>query len=240
MRTQEICGWLLRCGVVLLLGGLLGGCATVPHQHPSYRPVMPPMPKPPPQTDGSIYQPGFATPLFEDLKARRVGDILTIVLQEKTQASKKATTSTKKETGLTAANPTLLGSALRFDIPLLRHAAGRANTLQNTLDSSSDFTGEGDSKQSNSLSGNITVTVAEVLPNGNLYVRGEKWLTLNQGDEFIQISGIVRPTDIRADNSVLSGQVADARITYSGKGTLADANSMGWLARFFNSPIWPF
>jgi flagellar basal body L-ring protein FlgH len=84
------------------------------------------------------------------------------------------------------------------------------------------------------------INYANLLPNGNLVVRGEKWLTLNQGDEYIQISGIVRPVDIRTDNTVLSTQVADARITYAGRGTLADANSMGWLARFFNSPYWPF
>jgi flagellar L-ring protein FlgH len=84
------------------------------------------------------------------------------------------------------------------------------------------------------------VTVADVLPNGNLVVRGEKWLTLNQGDEYIQISGIVRPIDIRTDNTVLSGLVADARITYSGKGMVADSNKMGWLSRFFASAIWPF
>ena len=90
------------------------------------------------------------------------------------------------------------------------------------------------------MNGSITVTVAEVLPNGNMIVRGEKWLTLNQGEEYIQISGIVRPQDVRTDNTIFSTLVADARIAYSGKGMLANANSPGWLARFFNSPIWPF
>ncbi|HEB98068.1 MAG TPA: flagellar basal body L-ring protein FlgH [Thiotrichales bacterium] len=218
---------------------LLGGCATTPGGHQaSYRPVMPPVPNPPIQTDGGIYQPGYGMALFGDTKASRVGDILTIILQEKTQASKKASTSTKKETGVEVANPTLFGNSLKFGMPL---PGGKvAGSLETSIDSKQDFTGEGDSAQSNSLSGSITVTVAEVLPNGNLYVRGEKWLTLNQGEEFIQISGIVRPIDIRTDNTVLSSQVADARITYAGKGTLADANSMGWLARFFNSPYWPF
>jgi flagellar L-ring protein precursor FlgH len=108
------------------------------------------------------------------------------------------------------------------------------------LSGSRSFEGEADASQSNSLSGAITVTIADVLPNGNLVVRGEKWLTLNQGEEFIQVSGIVRPQDVTTANTVLSTQIADARITYSGKGTLADSNRMGWLARFFNSPVWPF
>ncbi|WP_297526475.1 flagellar basal body L-ring protein FlgH [Thiohalobacter sp.] len=226
--------------VLALYALLLGGCASQSVAPGNYRAAMPPVPAPPAQTDGAIYQPGYGLALFEDRTARRVGDILTIVLQEKTQASKKATTSTSKETKVNTANPTLLGSALRYDVPLLPGLKDSTRTLGTAMDSTNEFDGSGDSQQSNSLTGNISVTVAEVLPNGNLYVRGEKWLTLNQGDEYIQISGIVRPEDVKADNTVLSSQVADARITYSGRGTLADANTMGWLTRFFNSPIWPF
>ena len=110
--------------------------------------------------------------------------------------------------------------------------------LNNEWETNQEFGGKGNSSQSNRLEGNITVTVAEVYPNGNLFVRGEKWLTLNQGEEFVQISGIVRPVDISADNSVPSFKVADARITYSGKGTLADANQPGLLARIFMK-FWP-
>jgi flagellar L-ring protein precursor FlgH len=92
----------------------------------------------------------------------------------------------------------------------------------------------------NSLSGNITVTIHQVMPNGTMLVRGEKWLTLNQGDEYIRVSGLVRPQDIGPDNSIESTRLADARITYSGTGATHDANVMGWLARFFISPLWPF
>ena len=98
----------------------------------------------------------------------------------------------------------------------------------------------GDSSQSNSLSGNITVTVAAVHPNGNMLVRGEKLLTLNQGAEVVRISGLVRPVDVTPQNTVLSTQIADAQITYSGTGAIAQSNQQGWLARFFNSPYWPF
>ncbi|MDF3013473.1 MAG: flgH, partial [Cellvibrio sp.] len=108
-----------------------------------------------------------------------------------------------------------------------------------TLEQDRTFDGSADADQSNSLQGNITVTIAEILPNGNLMVRGEKWITLNRGDEFIRISGLVRPEDIAPDNTILSTRLANAKISYSGTGALADASSMGWLSRFFNSALWP-
>lgn len=219
---------------------LLSGCASMQSPPADYRPVYPPVATPPPQTEGSIYQAGHNIALFEDIKAKRIGDTITIVLQERTQASKDAKTETSKENDVSIENPTLLGAPLKFDTPLMPHGDGRSSTLGTELHSDQEFKGEGTSSQGNSLSGNITVTVMDVLPNGNLVVRGEKWLTLNQGDEYIQISGIVRPVDVRPDNTVLSGHVADARITYSGKGMVADSNKMGWLARFFASAIWPF
>ncbi len=220
---------------------LLSGCANMQPKSENYRPSYPPVATPPPQTNGAIYQAGYSMALFEDLKARRVGDTITVVLQERTQASKDAKTETSKENDITIANPTLLGSSPQFNVPgIVPLASNRGNSLETGLSSSQDFTGEGSSSQGNSLTGNITVTIAEVLANGNLVVRGEKWLTLNQGDEYIQISGIVRPFDIKTDNTILSSQVADARITYSGEGMVADSNKMGWLSRFFASAIWPF
>jgi flagellar L-ring protein precursor FlgH len=179
---------------------------------------------------GSIYQDQASSFIFEDLKARRVGDILTIVLSEKTNAKKKATTSTKKENSTDLGTPTVFGGGVTLN--------GR-NVLGANIDSSQEFTGEGDSEQSNALNGTISVTVADVYPNGNLFVRGQKQMHLNQGDEYIQISGIVRPMDIRVNNTVPSTLLADARIVYSGEGAVSDSNKMGWLARFFNSQYWP-
>ncbi|HSH28899.1 MAG TPA: flagellar basal body L-ring protein FlgH, partial [Thiohalobacter sp.] len=158
----------------LLLSLLAGGCATHPGPRGDYRPVLPQPQTPPPQSQGTIYHSGTAMYLFEDIKARRVGDIITIVLEERTQASKKAKTETDKETSLESQAPTALGDTF-----------GR---LGASVDNSTEFDGEGKSSQSNSLTGNISVTVIDVHPNGNLVVRGEKWLTLNQGDEYIQIS----------------------------------------------------
>jgi flagellar L-ring protein precursor FlgH len=190
---------------------------------------MPPQPMLPPATSGAIYQPARGLSLFEDVKARRIGDTLTIRLAEKTQASKSASSDASKESSVDTGVPVIGGKGI---------TRNGKNILNNEWETEQDFAGKGSSSQSNSLSGNITVTVAEVYPNGNLLVRGEKWLTLNQGEEFVQISGIVRPVDIASDNSVDSYKVADARITYSGQGTLADANRPGILTRFFIK-LWP-
>ena len=225
--------------LVVLLA--LGGCATAPSPRDSYRPTPPQPYISEESTDGSIYQASRDVRLFEDVKARHVGDIITVVLQESTSASKSAKASTDKTQETEIASPTILGASPTFNAPgLLPLDSNRNNTLAANLSSSNAFEGEGDASQSNSLTGNITVTIADVLPNGNLVIRGEKWLTLNKGEAFIQISGIVRPQDISTLNTVQSTQIGDARITYSGKGFLADANEMGWLAKFFNSPIWPF
>lgn len=175
---------------------------------------------------GAIYQETSSISLFEDLKAGRVGDILTVRLVEATIASKSSNTSTSKSSAATITNPTVLGRAIsRNGIPLLNGSLGGDNA----------FDGAGSSNQSNSLEGDITVTIVERLPNGNLRIHGEKWLTLNQGREFIRLSGIIRPYDILPDNSVLSAKVADANISYSSKGVLDAANRMGLISRFFNS-----
>jgi len=229
----------------LLLAGLLtllfSGCATMPPPRDSYRPTMPPAYTTVEPIGGSIYQASRDVRLFEDVKARRIGDVLTVVLQERTSASKSAKTSADKNQETTVANPTFFGASPQFNLPgLIPLDSNRDNNLQQNLSAERAFEGEADSSQSNSLTGEITVTIADVLPNGNLVVRGEKWLTLNQGEEFIQISGIVRPQDVGTSNRILSSQIGDARITYSGRGVLAESNEMGWLARFFNHPVWPF
>lgn len=234
--------WHRAMGLGLLMGSMvLSGCATTTQPTATFRPTLPPVSYTPPPADGSIYHDGYEVRLFEDIKARRVGDIITIVLEERTQASKSASLETTKETDIEFPNPTILGSTPSFGVPgFFPLDSTSNNSLQTAVNSSHDFQGEGDASQSNSLSGNITVTVSEVLPNGNLLVRGERWLTLNQGEEFIQIAGIVRPQDINTDNTVSSTLVADAQITYSGKGVIADSNRIGWLGRFFMSVIWPF
>jgi flagellar L-ring protein precursor FlgH len=115
-----------------------------------------------------------------------------------------------------------------------------ASVLSGTLNDAGKFDGEGNSAQSNSLTGYITTTVARVLPNGNLYIKGEKKIWINQGQENVVLSGVIRPVDLAPDNTISSSRVANARITYGGKGALNDANTAGWLSRFFNAPWTPF
>jgi flagellar L-ring protein precursor FlgH len=182
-------------------------------------------------TNGSIYQSGREVALFENPIAHHVGDIVTIVLNEQTAAQKSSTTNTNKATTVALPGMTLLGKALTIHgVPI----------LSNNIADTSKFAGEGDSAQSNSLQGFVTVTVQKVLPNGNLYVKGEKWIGINQGQEYVRMTGVIRPIDLAADNSIPSSQVANAKISYGGKGALADANAQGWLSRFFNSPWSPF
>ncbi|RMD79462.1 MAG: flagellar basal body L-ring protein FlgH [Gammaproteobacteria bacterium] len=218
-----------------LLLPLLGGCATTGQAPALYEPAPPAIPEARPASPGSLYPEGGEASLFTDLKARRVGDILTIVLVERTTATKSSATTTSKEHQVDLPEPTLLGNQLSTNGP-----GGKDLSLGAKVESKQSFAGKGDSSLSNKLEGRITVTVARVLANGNLVVRGQKRLRINQGDEYVRFYGIVRPVDIRADNTVLSTQVADARIAYEGRGALAGANTMGWLGRFFNSRWWPF
>ncbi|MFT4246799.1 MAG: flagellar basal body L-ring protein FlgH [Pseudomonas sp.] len=184
-------------------------------------------------TAGAIYREGAPgrMNLFADHRARDVGDLLTIVLSETTAAQTKASTTTSKDTTVDMENPTIAGKTPTF--------RGR-DILHSEVDASRDFTGTGDSSQSNSLNGNLTVTVIRRLANGNLVVRGQKNLRLNQGNEFVQVEGVVREVDITRENTVPSSLVADARISYNGRGTLSQSNQMGALARFFNSPLYPY
>jgi flagellar L-ring protein precursor FlgH len=225
---------------VLALSGVaaLAGCVpTTPKPNdPYYAPVLPRTPLAAAANNGSIYQAGFEQNLYGDRKAFRVGDIITITLNEKTQASKNANSQIDKTSKTSIGLTSLFGST-----PNVNNPVGSGDL---TLDASynGDRATKGDSKagQGNSLIGSITVTVADVLPNGIIAVRGEKWMTLNTGDELVRIAGLVRADDIATDNTVSSTRIADARITYSGTGSFADASQPGWFDRFFLSPLFPF
>lgn len=217
---------------VVLMASLLTACGgSLPKRDPDFAPAQASDLRPPAQNTGSIYQAGYDTRLFENRVARRVGDILTIVLQEKNKAKKEASLDAGKDNSVSVTAPTLWGVASQA---LLGH------DLKTKMKSTHRFQGTGTSQQNNTLTGKVSVTVVQVLPNGNLKVRGEKRMTLNDGDEFIRVSGIVRQEDVAADNTVLSTQVADATIIYTGEGSIADSSKVGWLARFFLSPIFPF
>lgn len=193
-----------------------------------YSVTLPPPPPPPPaQADGAIFRAsaGYA-PLYEGWRAKRIGDPLTIVLTERTFASKSASSKLDSKADL-GINPPAVGP-LSFVPP---------NSLQ--ANGSRGFNGTGTADQSNSLSGEVSVTVAAVYPNGTMLVQGGKRVTLNRGDEFVQIKGIVRMADVDADNRVPSTRVADAQIAYTGRGDVARASRQGWFSRFF-SVVSPF
>ena len=177
--------------------------------------------------NGAIFQAadGYAA-LYEGSRAKRVGDPLTIVLVEKTAASKTANSKLDSAGGFGLTPPTT--GALSLFKGTDASVSGNRN-----------FNGGGTADQANSLSGEVSVTIAEVYPNGTMLVRGEKRVTLNRGDEFLRIKGLVRSADISADNRVLSTRVADAQIAYTGKGDVARASRQGWLSRFF-SVVSPF
>ena len=205
----------------LTASGCIG--VTVPtsvHQPLSARPT----PQPPvAPLDGSIYSASASRGMiFEDRRARNVGDTLTIVISEKTDASKKSNTNTERT------------SNNSFAVTALKHLPGKA-FLNSNLAANSDFSfdGKGESASNNEFIGTITVTVTQVLANGNLLVSGEKQVGINQGSEFIRLSGVVNPVNLTASNTVQSTLVADARIEYRGSGAVAENQQTGWLTRFF-------
>jgi flagellar L-ring protein FlgH len=217
---------------IFAVGAMLAltGCVMSPNE-PSYSATWPePLPEAA-QANGAIYQAGHDVALFENAVARRVGDTLTIRLSERTNASKSSTTSTKKSTDIDMPGPIIGGRPVTVNGTEILHAE---------VNNDAEFDGEGASTQSNRLEGDISVTVAQRLSNGNLLVRGQKWIAINQGQEYVRIQGIVRPIDIEPDNSISSLKVADAMIAYGGKGPLANASSPGILSRFFNLPFLPF
>jgi flagellar L-ring protein precursor FlgH len=197
---------------------------------PDFAPIMPEEEEERIVPSGSLFKQHYVNNIYSDSKAHRVGDIISVILSEKTQAKKNAKTELKKEnetnldavTGLGGVPVTINGQSLQFG-----------------LSQNSSFKGDSKADQGNSLSGNISVHVLRVLPNGNLMIRGEKWLTLNNGDEYIRLTGVIRSKDISSNNTIVSNKVANARIQYAGTGSFADSNEQGWLVKFFNSTWWP-
>lgn len=198
--------------------GLFGGRKQAPDPFAAAAPLPPPVPVP---ANGAIFQAadGYAA-LYEGTRARRVGDPLTIVLTERTAASKSANAKLDSTGGFGIVPPAT--GPLSLFKPSDIGASGKRN-----------FNGGGSADQANSLSGEVSVTVAAVYPNGTMLVQGQKRVTLNRGDEFVRIRGLVRTADVDAYNRVPSTRVADAEIGYTGKGDVARSSRQGWLSRFF-------
>lgn len=208
----------MRAGAVAAVA-LLGACG--PDREAGFSAALPPAPVAHPPADGAIYQAsaGYA-PLYGGTRASRVGDLVTVRLDEQAQASKSTSGKNSRDGGVSLTPP----SAGPFKVnPAALNSSG-----------SSSFNGTGAVTQASSLSGEITVTIVEVRPNGTALIKGEKVLQVSQGQEWVQLSGVVRLADIDTDNRVSSRQVAEARINYAGKGQVQQAGREGWLSRFFN------
>jgi flagellar L-ring protein precursor FlgH len=214
-----------------LAGLALAGCITTTpstsvHQPMTTRPVEPPSQ---PVTNGTIYQASYGyRPLFEDRRARNLGDTLTINIVENTSADKKSNTTTNRSSDNNLAVTNVSGLPGKSFL-----GAGLA------ANSDFKFSGDGETASNNVFTGTITVTVIDVFANGNLLVSGEKQVGINHASEFIRFSGVVNPNNITAANSVNSVQVADARVEYRGSGQIENAQNMGWLSRFFLNTL-PF
>ena len=210
------CHWLLP------MNGPLHG----PAMHDGEPELPPALEAPPGPAPGSLYTSATSMRLFDDLKAYRPGDILTVMLQESTVSSKNANTNLGKNASATLSPPNLLGKTY--------------HDISASLSGTRSFTGKASASQQNLLTGSVTVVVQKVLPSGALYVKGSKLVRLNQGDEEVFVSGFVRPEDVSRDNKVSSLRLADAKISYTGRGDLAETNTMGWLSRILNSSWFPF
>ncbi|PLC52222.1 flagellar basal body L-ring protein [Pollutimonas nitritireducens] len=218
----------LRLVVVGLAVALASGCALIPPEPVVTGPLTaaPPLPPlPAVEANGSIYQPtAYGNyPLFEDRRPRNVGDIVTVVIQEKTNAAKNVQTTTDRT-----------GSAM-FGVGLapaiLPNEIGGKQNFDITGENASQ--GKGSTRADNTFSGTLTTTVIGVLPNGNLQIAGDKQIAINRGSEHIRFSGVVDPRSVSGSNTVSSTQVADARIEFRSKGTMDEVQTMGWLQRFF-------
>jgi len=215
---------------------VLSGCTSLPDSEvkndPEFAPVEPNEPGVNIVHTGSMFQADYSNSLYSDIKAHRIGDIITVYLEEATSASKNAGTSQSKSNSYNASLDSTIFPSTGTNPVIISGGSGG-------FDQTSQFSGDADADQSNNLSGSITVNVVRVLNNGNLVIRGEKWLMLNNGEEYVRIKGMIRSEDVSADNTVSSMRVANARIQYGGTGDFANTQTQGWLTAFFNGPYWP-
>ena len=227
----------------VLAMSVLSGCSSTPERLEKFT-YEPNYPLNIPQTNlpknGSLYHQGEGLSLFDDSRAHKIGDIITINLAEKFDAKKKDEAkydkSNSQDYGVTT--PLSIFGQTPVSPISAPFAAGAATGLGIGYGSESSFSGKADVKQNSSLTGAIAVTVVEVIPNGNLVIRGEKWITVHEGEEVIRFAGIIRPQDIRPDNTIDSEKVADVRLIYKDTGMSGDTGRPGALSQWLNK-YWP-
>ena len=217
---------ILRTGLLLILTN----CSTYVEEaiNKDFKPLAPTVAemKATKANNGAIYSTSSPGLFSSDKRAHQVGDILTVQLSETFSSTKSVTSQSAKEDSIGAeAAPT----------GLLKNFIGMGGSVAK----SNSFKGSGSASQSNSLTGFISATVVKVFPNGNLEIKGQKKLVLNDGSEYLRLSGIIRPEDISASNTIASSNIADARITYTNAGVYADSTQPGWLSKIFRQ-VTPF
>jgi len=181
---------------------------------------------------GSLWQ-ASSIALAEDLKARRRGDIITVVISEQASASKQASTGTKRGSSISAGIPKLLG----LETTGIRNWADLSDLLNASF--SSKFDGTGSTSRQETLQATISAKVVDVIPNGNLLIEGRRNVKVNNEDQIIVLTGTVRGRDVSSENTINSALIADARIAYSGKGIISDRQKPGWLLNALDY-VWPF
>jgi flagellar L-ring protein precursor FlgH len=224
--------------VMLVTVMLFAGCAT-PQPTKINTSELPVQSGTIPTTVGSIW-PGenSRNSYFQDLRARHIGDIVTVLVSEKTSAVKEATTSTSRKTARDISIGTNLGLPSNMGINDLFGTNYKLNPNV-TSDYDSNFDGTGKTERSGELTAIISTRIVEILPNGNLVIEGKKDTILNKELQYLVLSGIIRPVDISDRNTIPSSLMSDARIEYSGKGVLADTQKPGWLGRILDN-VWPY
>lgn len=222
-KTNQCFRW--RVAQWLLVSGLIAGvagCSTVPDTITHETPEKPNVAKIAPSANGAIFQSGSYRPMFEDRRAMYVGDTITIVINEKTSAAKQG-----------AGSASHTGSASYSAGQIFNVSGKYLDKLGVSTEAANKFEDKGATSSSNNFTGTISAIVADVMPNGNLLVKGEKQIALDKGTEFIRISGIVDPKNIVAGNQISSALVADARVEYRSNTRIDMADIMSMLSRFF-------
>ncbi|MBW2090603.1 MAG: flagellar basal body L-ring protein FlgH [Deltaproteobacteria bacterium] len=217
-------------------GGTASLAVKAVQSEPVYIASTPKPPAPQPRTEGSLFYEASMPNYYRDLKAYRVGDIITINIVETSKASKQADTKLGREYDLSAGISNLLGYQKK--IPHYSSADFNPSALLGAK-YSSGFKGSGETTREEDMTAQMSARVVQVHLNGDLSIRGTREITVNHEKQYIILEGIVRPSDISSDNTVLSSYIADARITYTGKGVISAEQRPGWLARLL-SHVWPF
>ena len=240
MNNLQSCYRILSVGFIFILACFLAGCVThTPIESPLPKQVERLYPDMGSSADGSVWTgDSNRNMLFSDAKAKNIGDIVTIIVEENTSSTQSATTETSRQSDLNMQTGRLLGLPSNLG---LQNFLGLGNGLNPNIDAdtSKSFDGSGTTTRNGSLTSTITAVITKVLPNETFNIEGRRSVTVNNEEQIMILTGVVRYQDIGFQNTISSTLIADAAITYSGEGVVADEQMVGWGSRLI-SWIWPF